>query len=120
MFIRNAADGVSHNCYTMTVSVCLSVRLQVETRSSPCTVLIRPLDDRTDCVRIVFTHLGDLAKAVRLFIASLHSQPLCSQMCSIAILSSISNQLGEMCNEDFSTSGLGVMENVGVGHISSP
>ena len=33
------------------------------------TMVIRPLDDCTFCARSAFTHLGLLAKAVRLFMA---------------------------------------------------
>ena len=41
-----------------------------------------------------------LAKAVRLFIASLHSLPMCYQMCAIDIVV-ISNQLAEIWKGDF-------------------
>ena len=34
------------------------------------------------CARCSFTHLGALAKAVRLFIGSLHNQPMDKKMCS--------------------------------------
>ena len=44
-------------------SACLSARLHTVIT----TLVIRSLDDRTHCVRSVFTHLGLLAKAVRLF-----------------------------------------------------
>ena len=49
------------------------------------TMVIRPLDDRTYCGRSAFTDLGALAKAARLFIASLHSQLMSFQMCHIGI-----------------------------------
>ena len=41
-------------------------------------MVIGPLDGHTYCAQSAFTNLGDLVKAVRLFTASLHSQPMCS------------------------------------------
>ena len=45
-------------------------------------MVIRPLDDHTYCARSAFNHLGALAKAVRLFIAKLRGQLMCSQTCA--------------------------------------
>ena len=50
------------------------------------TLVIRPLYGRTYCGRSAFTRAGEFTKAIRLFMASLHSQPMCSQMCSLDIL----------------------------------
>ena len=46
------------------------------------TKVIGPLDDRTYCGRSAFTELGTFAKAVRLFITSLHNQPMYLKMCT--------------------------------------
>ena len=49
-------------------------------------MVTRPLDDPTYVMYSIFGRsFGDLTKAVRLFEASIHSQPTCSQMCSIDI-----------------------------------
>ena len=47
------------------------------------TMMIRPPDNCTYCVRSSFTHFGALTKAVRLFIASFYCQPMCLQLCRI-------------------------------------
>ena len=48
------------------------------------TMVIRPLGDRTCCAQSAFIRsFGVLAKAVRLFIGSLQSRPMCPKMCSI-------------------------------------
>ena len=49
------------------------------------TVVVRSLEDCTHCARSAFTHLGLLMRAVWLFTTSLHSQPVCSQICSLDI-----------------------------------
>ena len=50
------------------------------------TMVIVPLDDYTYCARSASTRLGALAKDVRLFIASLHSQLMYPKMCSVNIV----------------------------------
>ena len=49
------------------------------------TTVIRSVDDRTYCVRYAFTHLGLWRKLLRLFTASLQSQKMPYQTCSIDI-----------------------------------
>ena len=51
-------------------------------------MVIVPLDDHTLC-SICFHSFGPLAKAVRLFIESLHNQPLYPKLCSIDIFVNI-------------------------------
>ena len=48
-------------------------------------MVIGPLDDDKYRARSVFTHMGALANAVRLFIASFHNQLLYPKMCPIYI-----------------------------------
>ena len=55
------------------------------------TMAIGPLDDHTYCARSAFTHLGALAKAVGLFIASLHNHPIYPKMCLIGIFDKYTN-----------------------------
>ena len=54
-----------------------------EGKKAIATMVIRSLDERTRSICIC--SFGPLTKAVRLFMASLHSQPMCCPMCSIGI-----------------------------------
>ena len=65
---------------------------------------IRPLDDRTYSVRSAFTHLA-LMKAVGLFKASLQSQKMSHQTCSVDIFVDLQpfgcNLIGRLVEPEF-------------------
>ena len=66
------------------------------------TKVTRLLNDHTYCARSAFTHLGVLAKAVRLFMPSLYNQPI-RPKCALLTFSTTYNQLTEIRKEDFPT-----------------
>ena len=66
-------------------------------------VIVPPLNDHTYCAWSAFTHFWALAKSVRLFIASLHNQPVCSHVCCLGIFVDVQpygcNLKRELCNQ---------------------